>query len=273
MPEYVTPTQYRYNDPYQQRIFDYGTVDSRVYLSRATNMLLKAFGNNIVLSGLNVSSVSGVGGSTATVVISAGYAVQDSTLLEILSGSTLTLNVSTLADTTTGGCHLGVFLDYSYLDSVVENPVIVRLYHISADGMTITPSGFNPDRCQTLIAAVNFTKSGSNITAISEYTEETLSVNGTTMYIKGYNPNNIYISSLVAVAGRNNTKTVSSWTLDATTGLYYADVAHPAIALHHLSCYNASTNKLIYPTEIEKINNSCVRVWMPVNSVTINMLY
>ena len=197
MAEYFTPTQERFNDPYQQRIFDYGTVDSRVYLSRATNMILKAIGNNVVLNGFTIGGLSGIGTSIISLTVSTGYAIQDSTLVQSEQIATLTIDVSTLVDTTTGGAHLGVFLDYEYLETVESNPAVIRLYHISSDGMTLTPAGFDSARCLTLIGLIEFTKVAALVTAVSEITGGSLSINGTLFTVKGLTDSNINLLEML----------------------------------------------------------------------------
>lgn len=273
MAEYFEPTQSRYNDPYQQLIFDYGTVDSRVYLSRATNMILKAMGNNVICNGFNLA-VSGVGTSIATVTVGTGYAIQDSTLIQSTQVATLTINVSTLSDTTTGGAHLGIFIDYEYLESVVSNPMNIRLYHISSDGMTITPAGFDTARCLTLVGVVDFTKPVATITAISVNVGETLSVYGSTKYIGGFDiTNNINFAKIAASAARQTLATVSSWTLDTTFNgldMYYADVT--VGPKYNIQCYNTS-NEIVFPHLIDRISEYVIRIWMPTNTVTLKVYY
>jgi hypothetical protein len=53
----IIPTQFRYNDPYQEEIFSYDTPESRLYKSRATNNLFKIIGNDIVVKGLYVEQI------------------------------------------------------------------------------------------------------------------------------------------------------------------------------------------------------------------------
>jgi hypothetical protein len=233
-------------------------------------MLLKSLGNNVVLNGLDLT-LSGVGTSIVTCSVGRGYAIQGSTLLQIDDSSTLTINVASLADTTTGGARLGVFIDYEYLETVESNPAILRIYHISSDGMTITPSGFNPAKCLTLIGAINFTKSGSTITALSEYTGETLSVFGSTMYRKGYDlTNNINFALLANAAARQRQTTISSWTFDPSINLYYADV-DVGYKLD-ITCYNPS-GEIIYPTSINKISALVARIYMPINTLNVTVCY
>ena len=109
----ITPTQYRYNDPYQNRIFEFNTVDSKVYLSGQSNKVLKAIGDNLVLKGLSLGTPT-IDPTQAIigVTITAGMAIQSSTLVEVLTSVTLDMDVSVLTDTTHYGSHLVAFVNY-----------------------------------------------------------------------------------------------------------------------------------------------------------------
>jgi hypothetical protein len=85
-----TPTQYRSNDPYQQRVLQFSAQDSRVYLSRVSNQLLKGFGNDAVVSGFDLIS-STFTGDIFEVVIDEGVLIQDTTLVEVTEQSTLSI--------------------------------------------------------------------------------------------------------------------------------------------------------------------------------------
>ena len=51
----IQPTQSRYNTPYDQTIFDFNTIDSKVYLARETNKILNIVGNDIVINGHKIN--------------------------------------------------------------------------------------------------------------------------------------------------------------------------------------------------------------------------
>ena len=115
----VTPTQTRYNDPYQQTIFDFNTPDSKVYISRESNKLLNAIGNNFVLKGMEMSTpqvASDVGmvGSIAAAPTAGGtgYTVGDT--LTIVTGGT---NATCSVDTISGGGATGPVTAVTLLSS------------------------------------------------------------------------------------------------------------------------------------------------------------
>ncbi len=135
MSRVVTPEQLRFNDPYQQRIFQYDTQDSRVYLSRTSNYLLKSIGNDVVIKGFDVEEIKYIN-DIIQVTLSPGLLIQDTTLIESLEPVTLELDISTL-DHCTG--HLIIYTNYQYIKSVELNEFRIKLAFISNDGLVISP--------------------------------------------------------------------------------------------------------------------------------------
>ncbi len=199
----ITPTQTRINDPYDQSIFEFNTVDSKVYLSRESNKLLNIVGNEIVIKGMNMSDPTIVSSSTVRTTISSGWAIQDETLLNFTNTVTVDLDCAALVDTTTDGAHLGVFVNFEYLHTIEANLASVDMFHILSSGVVTDPDGrFSSNSHRILLGAINFTKSGSNVIAVSRYEPPTLLVSGVTKYVRGADPNNLNLPSLFEIAFR-----------------------------------------------------------------------
>jgi len=198
----VTPSQTRYNDPYQQTVFQFNTADSKLYLSRESNKLLNVIGNDLVLEGLTLSNPMIVSSSTVRTVVAVGWAIIDNTLVQIAATSTVDQDVAALDDTSTSGAHLGVFLNYQYLESVGPNRVSVDIYHISSGGSVYNPFGrFATGTCRILLGIIDFTKSGSTVTSASLNNNLSyLLVEGTNMYVRGYSTTNVKLANLFAIA-------------------------------------------------------------------------
>jgi len=199
----IQPTQTRYNTPYDQTLFDFDTIDSKVYLSRETNKILNIVGNDIVIKEMNMTDPVIIGASTVRTSIGIGSAIQDETLLKFSSVSIVDIDCASLDDTTVSGCHLGVFLNYQYLQTMETNTAKVEIYHIAADGTVTNPLGtYNIYNCRILLGVINFTKSGANVTAVERYLSPTLLVSGSTMYIRGEDPSHINLPNLFEIAFR-----------------------------------------------------------------------
>ncbi len=192
------PTQNTYNDIYQQRITDYGTVYREKYLSRASNLILKAIGDNVVVSGLLLSA--SYVGTNVTLAFSPGSVVHDSTLISIDTTTTLTADVAAVSDTLAGS-YLAVFTDFQYIeapDSNSQTALRLSVYHVNASGVPTAFSGspsFTATRNQLLVSKIRFVKAGGVVTELSEVpwtlTNESapsLVVSGTTYYMRGYSP-------------------------------------------------------------------------------------
>ena len=157
-----TPTQYRSNDPYQQRVLQFSAQDSRVYLSRVSNQLLKGFGNDAVVSGFDLIS-STFTGDIFEVVIDEGVLIQDTTLVEVTEQSTLSIDVSGLDDCNS---YLLVYTDYKYIESIGLNKFSLKIAHVSNNGLTLitdsSPVSWIEDRNRIYLNVFQFTKGSTN---------------------------------------------------------------------------------------------------------------
>jgi len=130
------PTQKRYNDPYQQRVLQFETQDPRVYLSRVSNYLLKAIGNDVVISGLDVASLSTSDLTTLNVTLNPGSMIQDSTLIEV--STPITLSIDTLGFDSCSG-YIIIYTSYKYLESIEANQLQFKMSYITNDGLLLSP--------------------------------------------------------------------------------------------------------------------------------------
>ena len=161
----VTPSnQTVYLDPYSAKLFDFNSVDSRVYLSRAINNLYKAAGDNCILDGLKVTNTN-MTANVATVTLSPGKAIVDSTLIEFTDPITLDLDVAGYSD---AEGFLITNLSYQFLHTVYSNLSKVKLSYVVNDGSSVYPANTwftNRDKLITGILA--FDKNTQTITDIT----------------------------------------------------------------------------------------------------------
>jgi len=110
-----------------------------------------------------------------------------------------------------------------------------------------------------------------------------------------FNPNGLFALSLSSIEGRVSqnesdisnlqaassgniskylTFNVTSWILDGTTGLYYADINISSIGRQYLNitCYDVSDNSIVIPYNIVATSTSSKRIWMPVNGIDLNII-
>jgi len=202
MAQFYYPIQNRYNDPYQQRITAAASSYKEKYLSKVSNDITKMIGDNILISGLNVTP--SYLGSTITLQFTPGILIHDSTVIAITGTSTLDCDVSALPDTPTGGACLAVFTNFQYIESgdpEVQTPLKLTVYHVNSSGTPTAFSGspaFSATKNKLLIAIINFTKSGSNVIACSERPTilladqaPYLTVSGVHYYVRGMTSSNL----------------------------------------------------------------------------------
>jgi hypothetical protein len=205
-----TPNQNRYDDPYQQRIYDYNTTDSRLYLSRAANFLLKSIGNNIVLDKLNILAVTQVedeGVITVSANISAGYVIQDSTLLELGEG-TLDLDVTSLGDTVHNSAHLVVLVDYKFIETIEPNVARVKLLWVSSTGSVLPAIDYDPTRCLVLLGVISFDKSDPSYIYVEDpVTISPITIGTSGMSVWGPLSNSDFVDLVRRIAGTGTSGT------------------------------------------------------------------
>lgn len=113
-------------DPYNGKLFDFNSHQSRVYLGRSINQLLNVFGNNCVIAGLKIQSVT-LENNKLLCVIAPGKIIIDTTLIEFPTEIILETDVSTIDDTS--GFFI-VSIAYNYLQDTYENKAKFRLSFI-----------------------------------------------------------------------------------------------------------------------------------------------
>lgn len=209
MTQFAYPTQNRYNDVFQQRGTNYGSIYNKKYLARASNDILKMFGDNMVIRGLLVTPT--FVGSTINLAFTAGILIHDSTVIELTTTNALTCDVSALGDTPGTDSHIVVFSDFQSIETPdLDSQTSLRLsvYHINTGGGTVTAfSGspaFSATRNKVMVTALNFTKSGANVVACSEVPwvltadkPPYFAVSGTNYYLRGTVDSNIYSYDLL----------------------------------------------------------------------------
>jgi hypothetical protein len=198
----TTPTQLRYNDPYEQTIFEFS--DGKMYLPKNSNRLLNVIGNDIVIKGMEMSAPVIVGLDTIRIAIAAGWAIQDETLIQFTTSTTISIDCSSLIDTIVGEAHLAVFLNYENIHTAEANLAAIDLFHVESSGTINDPFGrFKTRSCRILLGIIDFIKSGTTVTSCSTSKLSTLLVSGQTHYLRGLNSININIPNLFNIVFKN----------------------------------------------------------------------
>lgn len=207
--QFAYPTQNRFNDAYQQRGTNYGSIYNSKYLSRASNDILKMFGDNVAVNGLLVTPT--FLGSVITLTFTAGIVIHDSTVINLSAANTLTCDVAALGDTPVAGCHLAVFTSFQYIETPdldAQTQLSLTVYHVNSGGTVVTAfSGspaFDATKNKIMVSALTFTKSGANVVACAELPSVLtadqppyLVLSGTNYYMRGFCISNIYSWTLL----------------------------------------------------------------------------
>lgn len=150
----VTPSpQFRYLEPYKNRVFQYDTPNSNLFLSQYANNLLRVVGNDCVVRGLNVTATPHANEQDLIISITAGSLIHDLTYIEINSATELVLeNVANYTST----MKVLVYTNFKYVNSIYENnlSIAATLYNPITQ-KTVTP--WDSNRYRVVLAIFDLT--------------------------------------------------------------------------------------------------------------------
>jgi hypothetical protein len=177
--EIITPTnQTATINHSENRIFDFNDVNSRFYLGRTSNSLMRVFGDHVIDNLTVTSSIDE--SSIATFQISPGSCILDSTILQFNDSSEISMDLSTL---NTNGKIL-ITIDYSYIYTTNRNLARIGCYYWLND--TIPDAQHFNSTKHIVLAMYNFTTSPNTISEIPNPVLNPIAVNinGITYYIR-----------------------------------------------------------------------------------------
>lgn len=120
-----------YIDPYNGTLFNYNTHQSRVYLGRSINSLLKVFGDNCIIDGMDIIDVQ-YENDILYCALNPGKIIIDTTLIEISEKIELELNTAKY-DTLAG--YFIVSIGFKYLRDKFENNAKFKLLYVDTHGV------------------------------------------------------------------------------------------------------------------------------------------
>lgn len=170
----VTPSsQYTRITPYSTRTFDYlDAPDSHYFLARVSNSVLAAIGNDIVLSGLEPTSINFTN-NDVNFVLAPGQLIQDSTLIQFPESIQVDI-----ANANVYNEHVNVFLVYCYwqwIHTVDENKAKIGVCAYNTETHRVSditsfnrPISWDYNKQRTILCAFNVVKDASgNITDVT----------------------------------------------------------------------------------------------------------
>ena len=164
-----------YIDPYNGKLFDFNSHQSRVYLGRSINSLLKVFGDNCIIDGLKLANVT-LENNILTCTINPGKIIIDTTLIEFPSNIILETDVSTIDDTS--GFFI-VSIAFNYLQDKYDNYAKFRLLFVDKYGNC---KDFFTELDRIILTKIEINKSLSQTVFVPSYYS-----NNSTVEVNGYN--------------------------------------------------------------------------------------
>jgi len=169
---FIPTNQVLYNTPYSQTLLHENIQDSKVYISRHVNNLLKAIGNDLVLEGFTLVTDPVISGFNVIFNLTPGILIQDLTLIEVKDEIELSIDVSPY-DPSNG--YIIIYTDFQHLDSTAENNIKFRVAYVKADGSELVgTTPWNSSRNRIILYRFNFSKSSSTTYLNEEESDFTL---------------------------------------------------------------------------------------------------
>ena len=128
MTSIVTPSNQEISiDPYSGKLFDFDNASSRIYLSRSINNLLKTFGDDVIIEGLEITDLAYASQTeSVSFTITPGKCIIDTTLIEFPTASNLSINLSGYDDTG----RLLVFTTFRFTETVHNNVSKFKIFYL-----------------------------------------------------------------------------------------------------------------------------------------------
>jgi hypothetical protein len=172
MTSIVTPSNQEISiDPYSGKLFDFDNASSRVYLSRSINNLLKTFGDDVIINGLEVIDLA-YNSETETVsfTLNPGKCIIDTTLIEFPTESDLSINVSGYDDTGS----LLVFTTFRFTETVHNNVSKFKIFYLDPTNRFTYPAQLERQNDRILLANLKFDKT---LNTVELLTNSTITIN------------------------------------------------------------------------------------------------
>ncbi len=196
MADIITPNQNRFLEPYKQKVYQYDTAESDLFLSRYTNTILKIFGDDCVLTGMELTDLTRINSNTGIeFTVNGGRVIQDLTYVNVEDDSTgIQIEDVNMYD---DHVKLIVYLRYCFLHTIYENPLQIRVsFYDTSTNQVI--DGWDPKRDRIILGLIGFAKDGTTneILSVGEESFSSLNVEGSDYEIRP-EPENTPISPVI----------------------------------------------------------------------------
>ena len=113
----IPSPQFKYLEPFKNRVFQYDSKHSNLFLSQYVNQILNVVGNDCIVRGLEITPVLNVFSTGATFTVNPGALIQDLTYFELPSENELVIDDLVSFP----NFWLIIYTNWRYLNSVYDN--------------------------------------------------------------------------------------------------------------------------------------------------------
>ena len=151
----IIPTQTRHLLPYNVTLYDYSPTNIKSYISNYVRNYFHLFGENCILTGMNVQSYSIDNNDIVSIRVNPGIVLVDLTCIEVLQTTEITLDVSPYDQS---GGYLIVNVGYDNLKTIEYNSPYIKLSYIENSGEQGHPIDWNLAKDNLIIGYFTFEK-------------------------------------------------------------------------------------------------------------------
>ena len=159
----IPSPQHRYLEPFKNRVFQYDTKHSNLFLSHYVNQILNAVGDDSIVRGLEISPEINSSKTGINFKIAPGALVQDLTYFEFQNETSLPVeDVSDFSD-----YYIVLYASYRYIETVYENQLKFEatLYNPRTRRAL---SSWNTATNRIILGVFSFTSENGLITGVNE---------------------------------------------------------------------------------------------------------
>jgi len=156
-----TPTQNIILDPYQASIFDYDTFSSKIFISDQINELLVPFGNNVILNGYDLLTLTMSNDYSIQCELNYGMCIIDKTLIEYKENSIIDINCLNYDD----AGYFIISIAYDSVRSSYMNKSKIGIYYVNSNDDT---DNIFINQNNVILYIISFNKETKTVTNTSE---------------------------------------------------------------------------------------------------------
>lgn len=159
----VPNPQHRYLEPYKNRVFQYDTAHSNLFLSQYTNQILNAVGNDVIVRGLAVTPTINLYKTGISFEVAAGALIQDQTYFELPTKNTIMMEDLINFP----NYYVIIYTNWRYIQTIYENNLKIEATLYNPQTQT-SITGWNSATNRVILGVFSYSIVNNEIVFVKE---------------------------------------------------------------------------------------------------------